>query len=356
MAIFCLLMSLLYIPRNKLRNYFNYILFKTDNLKNNDAIYNQSLRQKIDRILDNIIDPRVTYKSSTIKKEKGLPMPFVLYPSFYGAFFAFSNSRDLNQGNVFLCSCSKKAVRIFFEKRYEVKRKNKFLETNKEFPLFITKHLRKIISNPQNKITAKFLLSNLNFQNNLCHICNEVKPSFEYSYPIYSEDSFDRIYGWYEKQKLYENGIYCNPLTKLIKFSNVYVPEYTLYKIEQIKNNFREELGYPKMGEKYKIETSIYYKIKNMFPNYIVRHNRRLQELENLELDIFIEESRIGIEYQGKSHYEPIYGEENLKQRQEYDEIKKGLCIRYGIRLVEIKYNEPRKEYHIKKKLKGYLN
>lgn len=191
------------------------------------------------------------YKRGTIREEDGLPIRFVLYPSFYGAFFAFSQSENPSPQDTFLCSCSREAVKTLFQEIYE--RSNvylginkEFLQINKEFPQILTSHLERIISNTQNIPKTEVLLNNLNFYDNLCHVCNRAEPSLAYCSTIYLEDrgdSFDRNYGWYEKQRLYEQGIYCIPLTKPLKrFSGAYFPKDIVKKIDQIKNDLREEL------------------------------------------------------------------------------------------------------------------
>jgi hypothetical protein len=59
-------------------------------------------------------------------------------------------------------------------------------------------------------------------------------------------------------------------------------------------------------GETWTSETSLFYIIKSLFPTHFIRRHYRPEFLQGLELDIFIEELKIGIEYQGIQHFQPI--------------------------------------------------
>jgi len=66
--------------------------------------------------------------------------------------------------------------------------------------------------------------------------------------------------------------------------------------------------------------------------------------LDQQHLDIFIPSLNIGIEFQGKQHYEPVEffgGEEGFVIRQQLDAIKREKCASNGIRLVEWDYHIP---------------
>jgi len=77
-----------------------------------------------------------------------------------------------------------------------------------------------------------------------------------------------------------------------------------------------------------------------------------------LELDIFIQEPRIGIEYQGIQHYEPVKhwgGEEALKKNKERDRRKRQICQHVGIKLIYFKYDEDLSKELIESKLRPHL-
>ena len=54
------------------------------------------------------------------------------------------------------------------------------------------------------------------------------------------------------------------------------------------------------------------------------------------ELDIYIPAWKVGIELQGRQHYEPIWGEDILAQTQKNDAEKRKACIEAGIHLIEV--------------------
>jgi hypothetical protein len=91
-----------------------------------------------------------------------------------------------------------------------------------------------------------------------------------------------------------------------------------------------------------------------LLPDYEVIHHYRGAELEGLELDIWIPELRLGIEYQGEQHYNVVThwgGKEGLGKRIANDHKKKRLCKSLGYHLIEIKYFEEISEQLIKDKM-----
>lgn len=79
-----------------------------------------------------------------------------------------------------------------------------------------------------------------------------------------------------------------------------------------------------------------------MFPKHKVEYNRRYSFIKNegtnrsLELDIYIPELKLALEYQGEQHYKYIErffhkksGEAGFKSQQKRDELKKKLAKRW---------------------------
>lgn len=105
-------------------------------------------------------------------------------------------------------------------------------------------------------------------------------------------------------------------------------------------------------------EKLLYDIIKSIFPNYTTVFHFRTKWLENLELDIFIKEISVAIEYQGIQHYEVINhwgGIEGLKHRQHNDERKKILCENMGVKLLYFDYTENISHEYVKKKIAKFL-
>ena len=81
--------------------------------------------------------------------------------------------------------------------------------------------------------------------------------------------------------------------------------------------------------------------ISNYRPNWMKNPNTS----RNLEIDIWLPELKLAIEYNGQQHYEPVWGEKEFGEIKERDKIKKRLiknAIRNGIikRFVLFTYKE----------------
>jgi len=110
-----------------------------------------------------------------------------------------------------------------------------------------------------------------------------------------------------------------------------------------IENEVRRKFGHKKVGEAWTSETILYYIVKKLFPQYTVHRHHIPDFLQGLELDIFIEEIKIGIEYQGIQHYKPIKhwgGKEAFENLKERDKKKKEICKLKNVKLVYFNYNE----------------
>jgi hypothetical protein len=156
-------------------------------------------------------------------------------------------------------------------------------------------------------------------------------------------------------------------------FNQVFLPYYQLYTFrkygnifhfekeenKETENELRDYFDYPRIGEKWINETHLYKLVCSLFPEHEVIFHYRGCELEGLELDIFIPNFNLGIEYQGEQHYKPIElfgGEESLKKRVENDKRKKLICKSIGYDLIEYKYDEEVSEKTVVRKLRKYLN
>jgi hypothetical protein len=64
------------------------------------------------------------------------------------------------------------------------------------------------------------------------------------------------------------------------------------------------------------------------------------KNIRSLRFDFFLPEHKICIEYNGRQHYQPVWGEKELKRITLTDNIKKNYCIDKNILLIEIKYND----------------
>jgi hypothetical protein len=126
-----------------------------------------------------------------------------------------------------------------------------------------------------------------------------------------------------------------------------------------IENEVRQEFGHHEIGSRWESETVLYNLIDSKYGGeYTIKRHHRPDWLEGLELDIFIVEPQVGIEYQGVQHYEVVEawgGEEGLEERQERDKRTKELCQEYGVDLVEVRYDEEISEALIEKRVEPFL-
>lgn len=146
------------------------------------------------------------------------------------------------------------------------------------------------------------------------------------------------------KSKDYFEYSYRNAIIERWNLSDLYIPKDE----RDISNQVREELGIPKIGEGWKNETVLYYIIKDIFVSKgsTVHHHYRPDFLDGQELDIYLEyqEYKIGIEYQGKQHFESVKifgGDEGLKRTKERDNRKAEKCRLNGIILIYFNHWEP---------------
>jgi len=317
----------------------------------------------------------VAFKDNIISEEK-LPLPIVLYPGFYGAFFGFKKNEGDKQ--VFFCSCCKEAVENYLKFRFlkEIPRNTNpskmFVLSSSNFPLSFVESLmsKKLLSD-------KKIIKYLNFKDKICHECNKATPSFRYCHEMYGQ-AFKQNYGWYIKKQAYEWGI--EPLTN--NFLQEACPEDLLFLLNDfdfvrankdrqnftlsgnylklfeadkkihkhkrkiwnlIENEVRRKFGHKNIGEAWTSETILYYIVQSLFKNKTILRHYRPDFLEGLELDIFIKELNIGIEYQGIQHYKPIKhwgGKESFNKLKERDLKKKNICEKLGIKLIYFDYNE----------------
>lgn len=172
-----------------------------------------------------------------------------------------------------------------------------------------------------------FELGKISLKSEICHLCRGGVPK--------------KIYG----SDMYYSG-----------FLQRYLPYHTLFSLrkhgkvffdgrehKEIENEAREYFGYAKIGEKWVTETTLFHIVKALFSHTEVLHHYRGSELQGLELDIWLPELSLGIEYQGEQHFQVIEhwgGKDGLKARLQNDKKKKALCKKLGYDLVEFTYKE----------------
>lgn len=79
----------------------------------------------------------------------------------------------------------------------------------------------------------------------------------------------------------------------------------------------------------------------------------------NLYVDAYYPELTLAVEYNGPYHYKKIQAFDSrytLEQRQKLDAVKAQLLKKHGVKLLVIKYDEPRTVQHYRKKLRSLLH
>jgi predicted nucleic acid-binding Zn-ribbon protein len=112
------------------------------------------------------------------------------------------------------------------------------------------------------------------------------------------------------------------------------------------KGSSRSRTGCPKC--KKKTQAKVYNLVKELLPQFDdIRFDYKHPKLRfsrtnrKMELDVWIPDLSIGIEYQGEGHYEPQSqwgGEEEFKKGLKRDAQKKEACKKEGITLIEVPY------------------
>ena len=304
---------------------------------------------------------------------------------------SITDSKEIEFGDCFRSS--------FFYKN--AKPHVKFILSSRDFPYELVDNLININAPSNEKI-----IEHLNFAENICHECNQIVPKYKYCVEMYG-GVFKQNFGWYINKQAYEYGIngtnkiynniineICpqeildlieidpeNTFKKIIEYrrkrgqekdeklsASLWEKEYELdkklrkqnRKIWNIaENEVRRKIGFKKIGEAWTSETILYYMIKKMYPLMTIIRHYRPDYLKGLEIDIFIKELSIGIEYQGIQHYKPIKhwgGVKALEKLKIRDKNKKDLCKNNDIKLVCFKHDEGLSDDYIKNKLEGLWN
>ncbi len=176
----------------------------------------------------------------------------------------------------------------------------------------------------------------------LCHFCCGGIPKLEYGHSMYYS-SFLQRYLPYHK------------LWSKMKFGRSI---YEGSKYKYVENELRARFGYPKIGKGWIAETTLYNTIVSLFPELKVIKNYRGAELQGLELDVWIPEIKVGIEYQGEQHFKAIEhwgGEEGLNKRIKNDKKKKRICEKLEYTLIEFKFSEKITEDAVRNKVSSFL-
>ncbi|WP_430883754.1 hypothetical protein [Fusibacter sp. JL216-2] len=353
--------------------------------------------------------------SAETKTTENLPYPFVLYPR--GAFVVFSKTEE--REGYYLCDCMKKSVINYLELRQRTHPNEIRLDTwnfPQGFVDFIWDKHGDAVTGFHDWI--KFM----DFKKNICHRCQGKKPQVEFC-PKSEGTVFRQAYGWYLDMKHYEYGVVprlqrylpnmeSEKLKELIAYKYVSLKDDILYhesieslpeisieawladhdiiwsdgeprvwdpqyphnfiqalkrELERrktsvrryIEDGIRADFEYPPLIGKWKSEQKLYEYVKKLVPKVKIKRNHRSKILDHLEMDIWLPDYKIGIEYQGIQHYEPVKhwgGKRGLEKVQARDLRKKELAMENGIKLLYFHHYEVLSLELVHKKLQPYID
>lgn len=112
--------------------------------------------------------------------------------------------------------------------------------------------------------------------------------------------------------------------------------------LRDAENTYREDQKLPRIAEGWVSETRLFYEIKGAFPNEDVLQHASPAWLGKQHLDIFIPSLKLGIEYQGRQHLEPVAffgGEEAFRKTIERDRRKMRKCTINNAKLLYVYEN-----------------
>lgn len=351
---------------------------------------------------------QVVIKNEIAKED--MPYPYVHYPDMYGAFIGFSEKREEMPR---FCSCQRIAIQNYL-RISPLKNSNYFNDkegrvrgtrfSKNDFPLKIAE-----LSVAD---TIK-VIGDLKFSEGICHVCLKKVPSFKYCAPMYGGE-FKQSYGWYVNQMCYEAGtdnyfehyledivpdilleeferrdlcrkrydelVESLPRENLIPFFNPRMvrcmkgisedKKQEIFELEKgrsinqklihelTENRVRLKLGVKPVGKAWVKETLLFNIITGLLQGKEVIHHYRANWLEGLELDIYVPELKLGVEYQGEQHYRAFThwgGEEAFQRTQERDKKKKKLCRKEKVDLVYFNFKEAISEQLVTEKLSKWL-
>ena len=267
----------------------------------------------------------IAFRDGTVSVEQGLPLPIVLSPGFYGAFFGFSNTFD---SEILFCSCAKTAIRNYIrfrgldEIRGQSDPERRFILSKETFP---QRFVRQLID--MNTPSENTVMDTMKFKDKIWHECNKLTPQHSYCDAMYG-GVFEQNYGWYINKQSLEYGVlpvsfkiledvcpdkvFCSLDIGKKEFSDIYnrltatellmaqarnrALQKHIRKIRNvIENEVRVKFGFNKVGEAWASETLLYQIVSEILPGEKMFRHFRPQFLENLELDIFIPSLTMGI-------------------------------------------------------------
>lgn len=122
--------------------------------------------------------------------------------------------------------------------------------------------------------------------------------------------------------------------------------------IRECENRLREEQELPKIGEGHLHETMLANIVKSIYPDTVREYSP--EWLGKQRIDIFVPSLKVGIEYNGKQHYEAVdfyAGEDALKKTKSRDRRKIKKCEKNEVTLIQWPYSDEITEDAVRKRI-----
>ena len=304
------------------------------------------------------------------RREDALPMPWVEYPTLYGAFFRYSEEEC---GPYVFCGCSLPALENLcrLNAKFSVQKNANPARMAPLDSFFVPESaaLESVGLVPES-------VRDLRLVEGVCHRCNQVPPQLRWCHEMYG-DEWKQAYGWFPLQFALEGGVHPVHLERHLEDRipqeiREDVEEYTAVFNEIVANSpfdptsaiakdvarlrkkartsktrimryftseAREAFGFKRVGEGWLTETMLFKSVQALLPDTrLIRHFRG-DWLEGLELDIYAPCLGVGIEYQGEQHSGPVGhwgGKATFERQKARDERKRRLCEKHGCKLIEV--------------------
>ncbi|MGW6132373.1 hypothetical protein ACWFNE_20295 [Cellulomonas sp. NPDC055163] len=264
--------------------------------------------------------------------EPGLPDAWVIYPPRrYGVFLGYSKHEE---GPFRLCACARAAFDAVAhgDEAFDA---DGVSQTRRDVPV-----------SPavlQGRSFDVVLDDDDSWGTSLCHRCNSQTPALRYRSTL---SRFRQHHEWFIAQEWLASD------TDGVGETEDMVSQH------EVENTVRASFGVPAIGTWKVSETLLYEMIKQLVPSERVERCVRPSWLGGLELDIWIPELSLAVEYQGEQHFRPVEhwgGKDALDRQQERDARKVALCRDRKVTLIHFDYDEPLTPQHVLNRLGPFI-
>ena len=159
-----------------------------------------------------------------------------------------------------------------------------------------------------------------------CPVCNNRNKT--------TEDFIKKAIEIHGNKYDYSEAEYINATTKI----KIVCPIHGVF-LQDYKCHITQKQNCPKCSLNFKGEEEIRNFAKKN--NIILEEQKTFEDLKDkrlLKFDFYNKEKNLCIEFDGKQHFEPIFGDKSFKETQEHDKLKNAYCKENNINLLRMPY------------------